>query len=72
MRKSGSKSGMSASQLISKRIADLGDWRSELLARLANSLRRLTQTSSRSGSGGVRPSGHTMGLSALARPTNSS
>ncbi len=34
MTKSGSRSGMSASQLISKRIADLGDWRGELLARL--------------------------------------
>jgi hypothetical protein len=34
MGKPNSKSGMSASQLISKRIADLGDWRGELLAQL--------------------------------------
>lgn len=34
MRKSDSKSGTSASKLISKRIADLDDWRGELLARL--------------------------------------
>ncbi len=34
MRKSDFRSGMSASQLISKRITDLGDWRGELLERL--------------------------------------
>jgi hypothetical protein len=34
MRKPDSGSGMSASQSISKRIADLGDWRGKLLAQI--------------------------------------
>ncbi len=34
MNKSGGSQGQSASQLISKRIAELGDWRGETLARM--------------------------------------
>ena len=34
MNKSGESQGPSASQLISKRIAELGDWRGETLARM--------------------------------------
>jgi hypothetical protein len=34
MKKSGASEGQSASELISKRIADLGDWRGETLARM--------------------------------------
>ncbi len=34
MKKSGADEGQSASELISKRIADLGDWRGETLARM--------------------------------------
>src|SRR5258707_1928132 len=34
MKKSGGSQGQSASQLISKRIAELGDWRGETLARM--------------------------------------
>jgi hypothetical protein len=34
MKKSGASRGESASELISKRIADLGDWRGETLARM--------------------------------------
>ena len=34
MRKSGAKQGQSASELISKRIAELEDWRGETLARM--------------------------------------
>src|SRR5262245_38975710 len=34
MKKSGARQGESASELISKRIADLGDWRGETLARM--------------------------------------
>jgi hypothetical protein len=34
MTKSGASQGESASELISKRIADLGDWRGETLARM--------------------------------------
>ncbi|TCV95825.1 hypothetical protein EC912_102170 [Luteibacter rhizovicinus] len=34
MKKSGSTEGESASKLIDKRIADLGDWRGETLARM--------------------------------------
>jgi hypothetical protein len=34
MKKSGASQGWSASELISKRIAELGDWRGETLARM--------------------------------------
>ena len=34
MKKSGASQGQSASELISKRIADLGDWRGETLSRM--------------------------------------
>jgi hypothetical protein len=34
MRKSGASQGQSPSELISKRIADLGDWRGETLSRM--------------------------------------
>jgi len=34
MRKSGASQGQSASELISKRIAELGDWRGETLSRM--------------------------------------
>jgi hypothetical protein len=34
MKKSGAPQGQSASELISKRIADLGDWRGEALSRM--------------------------------------
>ena len=39
MKKSGTSEGQSASELISKRIAELGDWRGETLSRM----RRLMQ-----------------------------
>ena len=34
MKKSGTSQGESASELISKRIAELGDWRGETLSRM--------------------------------------
>ena len=34
MKQSGATPGQSASELISKRIADLGDWRGKTLARM--------------------------------------
>ena len=34
MKKSGASPGQSASQLISQRIAELGDWREETLRRM--------------------------------------
>ena len=34
MKKSGSTEGQSASELIDKRIAELGDWRGETLSRM--------------------------------------
>jgi len=34
MKESGASQGQSASELISKRIAELGDWRGETLARV--------------------------------------
>ena len=34
MKKSGASQGQSASELISKRIAELGDWRGEILSRM--------------------------------------
>ena len=34
MKKSGASEGMSASELISKRIAELGDWRGKTLSRM--------------------------------------
>ena len=34
MKKSGSTEGQSASELIDKRIAELGDWRAETLSRM--------------------------------------
>ena len=36
MKKSGSTEGQSASELIDKRIAELGDWRGETLSRMRN------------------------------------
>src|SRR3989454_12167926 len=36
MKKSGAGQGQSASELISKRIAELGDWRGETLGRMRN------------------------------------
>src|SRR5437899_4442812 len=36
MKKSGASQGQSASELISKRIAELGDWRGETLSRQAH------------------------------------
>ncbi len=36
MTKSGASQGQSASELISKRIAELGDWRGETLSRMRN------------------------------------
>ena len=36
MKKSGASQGQSASELISKRIAELGDWRGETLSRMRN------------------------------------
>ena len=40
MNKSGESQGPSASQLISKRIAELGDWRGETLGRMRELIRR--------------------------------
>ena len=34
MKKSGASQGQSAAELISKRIAELGDWRGETLSRM--------------------------------------
>ncbi len=42
MKKSGAGQGQSASQLISRRIAELGDWRGETLGRM----RKLIQEAS--------------------------
>jgi len=39
MKKSGASAGESASELISKRIAELGDWRGETLARMRRMIR---------------------------------
>ena len=43
--------GRDASRLISERIAQLGDWRGETLARMRGLIREPTLTSWRSGSG---------------------
>ena len=39
MKKSGSSQGQAASELISKRIAELGDWRAETLSRMRKLIR---------------------------------
>jgi hypothetical protein len=39
MKKSGASQGQSASELISKRIAELGDWRGETLSRMRKLIR---------------------------------
>ena len=39
MKKSGASQGQSASELISKRIAELGDWRAETLSRMRKLIR---------------------------------
>src|SRR6476659_6699613 len=39
MKKSGASEGQSASELISKRIAELGDWRGKTLARMRKLIR---------------------------------
>ena len=40
MKKSGASQGQSASQLISQRIAELGDWRGETLSRMRNLIKQ--------------------------------
>jgi hypothetical protein len=40
MKKSGASQGESASDLISKRIAELGDWRGETLGRMRNLIKK--------------------------------
>ncbi len=40
MNKSGASQGQSASELISKRIADLGDWRGETLGRMRQLIKK--------------------------------
>ena len=52
--KAGASQGQSASELISERIAELGDWRGKTLSRMRKLIKERTRTSSRSGSG----SGH--------------
>ena len=50
MKKSGASQGQSASELISKRIAELGDWRGETLSRMRkhrSSPREITLTDTR-------------------------
>jgi hypothetical protein len=44
MNKSGANQGESASALISKRIADLGDWRGETLARMRKLIKEADPT----------------------------
>jgi hypothetical protein len=51
MKKSGASSDQSASELISKRIAELGDWRGKTLSRMRKLITEADRTSSRSGSG---------------------
>jgi hypothetical protein len=48
MNESDASQGQPASELISKRIAELGDWRGETLSRIASSSRKQTRTPSRS------------------------
>src|SRR5437879_12825195 len=40
MKKSGASQGQSASELISKRIAELGDWRGETLSRMRKLIKK--------------------------------
>ena len=40
MKKSGTSQGQSAAELISKRIAELGDWRGETLGRMRSLIRK--------------------------------
>src|SRR3981081_1681390 len=40
MKKSGASQGQSASELISKRIAELGDWRGETLSRMRTLIKK--------------------------------
>ena len=40
MKKSGAKQGQSASELISKRISDLGDWRGKTLGRMRKLIKK--------------------------------
>lgn len=40
MKKSDSTEGQSASELIDKRIAELGDWRGETLSRMRNLIKQ--------------------------------
>ena len=51
MKKSDASLGQSASELISKRIAELGDWRGAILSRMRKLIKKQTRTSSRNGSG---------------------
>jgi hypothetical protein len=51
MKQSDAAQGQSASESISKRIAELGDWRGKTLTRMRTLIRKRTPTSSKSGSG---------------------
>jgi hypothetical protein len=54
MKKSGSPKGRSPAQLIDARIAELADWRGQMLSRLRSLSKKQTPRSSRSGSGVFR------------------
>ena len=72
MKKSGASQGQSASELISKRIAELGDWRGETLSRMRKLIKEADPDVVRSGSGGELRFGRTTASSALANPTKMS
>ncbi len=57
MKKSGARQGQSASELISKRIGELGDWRGETLGRMRKLIKEADPD--RSGSGWARRFGRT-------------
>ena len=74
MKKPGASQGQSASELISKRIAELGDWRGETVRRMRKLIKEADSVVVEE-SNWVKPTkpgyrfGHTTASSALANPT---
>ena len=75
MKKSGASQGQSASELISKRIAELGDWRGETLDRMRKLIKQadpdVVEEWKWMNTRALR-SGRTTASSALANPTRRS
>ena len=72
MKKPGASGGQPASELISKRIAELGDWRGETLGRMRKLVKEADPDVVEEWKWRALRSGRTTGSSAPANPTRAS